>query len=140
MKIGRLNHVGVAVPDIEAAKCNYAELYGADQATETRDFPHLGVRVAFVTLDNSEIELLEPLGDESPVHKFLERNPKGGQHHLCFEVADIIAARDAMRDRGATVLGTGEPYVGAHGAPVIFIHPKNSNGQLIELMQAPGSN
>jgi methylmalonyl-CoA/ethylmalonyl-CoA epimerase len=137
MKIGRLNHVGVAVPDIEAAKQMYADLYGADQATDTRDFPHLGVRVAFVKLENSEIELLEPLGATSPVHKFLERNPKGGQHHLCFEVADIIAARDAMRDRGATVLGTGEPYVGAHGVPVIFIHPKNSNGQLIELMQAP---
>ncbi|MHA6288676.1 methylmalonyl-CoA epimerase [Maricaulis sp. CAU 1757] len=139
MKIGRLNHVGVAVPDIEAAKKTYAELYGADDATETRDFPHLGVRVAFVKLDNSEIELLEPLGDDSPVHKFLERNPKGGQHHLCFEVPDIIAARDTMRERGATVLGTGEPYVGAHGVPVIFIHPKNSNGQLIELMQEPGA-
>lgn len=137
MKIGRLNHVGVAVPDIEAAKQTYAELYGATHATQTKDFPHLGVRVAFVHLDNSEIELLSPLGDDSPVHKFLERNPKGGQHHLCFEVADIVAARDAMIERGATVLGTGEPYIGAHGVPVIFIHPKNSNGQLIELMQEP---
>lgn len=139
MKIGRLNHVGVAVPDIEAAKQTYAELYGAVDATDTKDFPHLGVRVAFVRLDNSEIELLSPLGDDSPVHKFLERNPKGGQHHLCFEVADIVAARDTMVERGATVLGTGEPYVGAHGVPVIFIHPKNSNGQLIELMQEPGA-
>ncbi|WP_300557175.1 methylmalonyl-CoA epimerase [Maricaulis sp.] len=137
MKIGRLNHVGVAVPDIEAAKQTYAELYGATEATQTKDFPHLGVKVAFVHLDNSEIELLSPLGDDSPVHKFLERNPKGGQHHLCFEVADIVAARDAMIERGATVLGTGEPYIGAHGVPVIFIHPKNSNGQLIELMQEP---
>ena len=137
MKIGRLNHVGVAVPDIEAAKATYAELYGATNATETKDFPQLGVRVAFVSLENSEIELLEPLGDGSPVHKFLERNPKGGQHHLCFEVPDIILARDTMRERGATVLGTGEPYIGAHGVPVIFIHPKNSNGQLIELMQEP---
>jgi methylmalonyl-CoA/ethylmalonyl-CoA epimerase len=137
MKIGRLNHVGVAVPDIEAAKKTYAELYGATDATETKDFPHLGVKVAFVHLANSEIELLEPSGADSPVHKFLERNPKGGQHHLCFEVPDIIAARDAMREKGATVLGTGEPYVGAHGVPVIFIHPKDSNGQLIELMQEP---
>jgi len=137
MKIGRLNHVGVAVPDIEAAKKTYADLYGATDATETRDFPHLGVKVAFVHLENSEIELLSPLGDDSPVHKFLERNPKGGQHHLCFEVPDIVAARDAMIERGATVLGTGEPYVGAHGVPVIFIHPKNSDGQLIELMQEP---
>ncbi|WP_417489094.1 methylmalonyl-CoA epimerase [Maricaulis sp.] len=137
MKVGRLNHVGVAVPDIEAAKQTYADLYGATEATETRDFPHLGVRVAFVKLANSEIELLEPLGAESPVHKFLERNPRGGQHHLCFEVPDIIAARDDMRAKGATVLGTGEPYVGAHGVPVIFIHPKDSCGLLIELMQEP---
>ena len=137
MKIGRLNHVGVAVPDIEAAKKTYADLYGATDATETKDFPHLGVKVAFVHLDNSEIELLEPSGADSPVHKFLERNPKGGQHHLCFEVPDITAARDAMVAKGATVLGTGEPYIGAHGVPVIFIHPKDSNGQLIELMQEP---
>ena len=139
MKIGRLNHVGVAVPDIEAAKKTYADLYGASQATATKDFAHLGVRVAFVSLENSEIELLEPLGDASPVHKFLERNPKGGQHHLCFEVPDVIAARDDMVAKGATVLGTGEPYVGAHGVPVIFIHPKDSHGQLIELMQEPGA-
>ena len=137
MKIGRLNHVGVAVPDIEAAKVTYARLYGAGEATETRDFPHLGVRVAFVHLANSEIELLEPLGDDSPVHKFLERNPKGGQHHLCFEVPDIVAARYDMVAAGATVLGTGEPYIGAHGVPVIFVHPKDSHGQLIELMQEP---
>ena len=137
MKIGRLNHVGVAVPDIEAAKKTYADLYGATDATETKDFPHLGVKVAFVHLDNSEIELLEPSGADSPVHKFLERNPKGGQHHLCFEVPDITAARDAMVTKGATVLGTGEPYIGAHGVPVIFIHPKDSHGQLIELMQEP---
>lgn len=140
MKIGRLNHVGVAVPDIEAAKKTYAALYGATQATETKDFPHLGVRVAFVLLDNSEIELIEPCGEASPIHKFLERNPKGGQHHICFEVPDIIAARDAMRERGATVLGTGEPYIGAHGVPVIFVHPKDSHGQLIELMQEPVQN
>jgi methylmalonyl-CoA/ethylmalonyl-CoA epimerase len=137
MQIGRLNHVGVAVPDIELAKRTYAELYGATDATETRDFPHLGVRVAFVKLANCEIELLEPLGEASPVHKFLERNPKGGQHHICFEVPDILAARDDMVAKGATVLGTGEPYVGAHGVPVIFIHPKESCGLLVELMQEP---
>ncbi|MEE2567546.1 methylmalonyl-CoA epimerase [Hyphobacterium marinum] len=137
MKIGRLNHVGIATPDIEATKAMYATLYGADRATETKDFPHLGVRVCFVSLENSELELLEPLGEASPVHKFLERNPKGGQHHVCFEVDDIITARDTMRARGATVLGTGEPYIGAHGVPVIFVHPKNSDGVLVELMQKP---
>lgn len=107
MKIGRLNHVGVAVPDIESAKVTYADLYGATDVTETRDLRHLGVRVAFVRLENAEIELLEPLGEDSPVHKFLERNPRGGQHHICFEVPDIVAARDAMREKGATVLGHG---------------------------------
>lgn len=137
MKAGRLNHIGIATPDIAAARDTYAALYGLDKVTEIKDFPKLGVKVCFVDTGNTELELLEPLGAESPVNKFLEKNPKGGQHHLCFEVADIIAARDAMRGKGATLLGTGEPYIGAHGVPVIFVHPKNTHGVLIELMQAP---
>jgi len=137
MKIGRLNHVGVATPDVEAAAQMYADLYGAADRTPARDFPHLGVRVVFVSVPNMQIELIEPLGETSPIHKFLANNPKGGQHHMCFEVPDIAAARDAMVARGATVLGTGEPYIGAHGVPVIFVHPKNSGGVLVELMQDP---
>ena len=137
MKIGRLNHVGVATPDVAAAARVYADLYGAKDATAPKDFPHLGVRVLFVTLPNMQIELIEPLGEASPIHKFLEKNPKGGQHHMCFEVPDIRAARDAMRARGATVLGAGEPYIGAHGVPVIFVHPKDTGGVLVELMQDP---
>ena len=135
--IGRLNHVGVAVPSIETAKKTYRELYGVpDEAiTETRELPAQGVKFAFVSLDNSQIELIEPLGPDSPILKFLERNPNGGQHHVCFEVADIYAARDVMVVKGATVLN--EPRIGAHGTPIIFVHPKNSNGVLIELMETP---
>ena len=137
--IGRLNHVGVAVPSIEAAKTTYRELYGvaASAITETRDLPAQGVRFAFVNLPNSQIELIEPLGADSPIISFLERNPAGGQHHVCFEVADIYQARDVMRARGARVLN--EPRIGAHGTPVIFIHPKDSNGVLVELMETPKS-
>lgn len=137
MKVGRLNHIGIATPDIAAARDSYATLYGLENATEIKDFPKLGVRVCFISTGNTELELLEPLGPESPVNKFLEKNPKGGQHHVCFEVADIIAARDAMQAKGATILGTGEPYIGAHGVPVIFVHPKDTHGVLIELMQEP---
>ena len=137
MKIGRLNHVGVATPDVAAAARVYADLYGAKDAAAPKDFPHLGVRVIFVTLPNMQIELIEPLGEASPIHRFLEKNPKGGQHHMCFEVPDILAARDAMRARGATVLGSGEPYIGAHGVPVVFVHPKDTGGVLVELMQDP---
>lgn len=138
MKIGRLNHVGVATPDVEAAAKVYAELYGATQATEAKIHANLGVKVIFVTLPNMQIELIEPAGEGSPINKFLEKNPKGGQHHMCFEVPDIKDARDTMVERGATVLGDGEPYIGAHGVPVIFVHPKNTGGVLIELMQDPG--
>lgn len=137
MKIGRLNHVGVATPDVEAAANVYAELYGATDATPAKTFAHLGVKVIFVTLPNMQIELIEPAGADSPIHKFLEKNPKGGQHHMCFEVPDITQARDVMAARGATVLGTGEPYIGAHGVPVIFVHPKDTGGVLVELMQDP---
>lgn len=135
--IGRLNHVGVAVPSIDAAKATYRELYGvsASAITETRELPAQGVKFAFVNLANSQIELIEPLGPDSPIANFLAKNPQGGQHHICFEVADIYAARDEMIVRGAKVLN--EPRIGAHGTPIIFIHPKNSNGVLIELMETP---
>ncbi|MBI1250187.1 MAG: methylmalonyl-CoA epimerase [Alphaproteobacteria bacterium] len=137
--IGRLNHIGVAVPSIEAAKQTYMDLYGiaADAITATGEMPAQGVRFAFVNLPNSQIELIEPLGETSPIQKFLERNPAGGQHHVCFEVEDIHAARDAMAAKGATVLG--EPRIGAHGTLIIFVHPKNSNGVLVELMETPKS-
>jgi len=135
--LGRLNHVGVAVPSIEAAKETYRTLYGVTDAdiTATRDMPEQGVKVAFVNVPNSQIELIEPLGETSPILKFLEKNPLGGQHHVCFEVADIWEAKAEMERRGATVLN--EPRIGAHGTLIIFIHPKNSNGVLIELMESP---
>ncbi|UPT61226.1 MAG: methylmalonyl-CoA epimerase [Hyphomonadaceae bacterium JAD_PAG50586_4] len=135
--IGRLNHVGVAVPSIEEAKQTYRMLYGVADSdiTETRELEAQGVKFAFVNVANSQIELIEPLGEKSPIRKFLEKNPSGGQHHVCFEVADIYAARDEMVRRGATVLN--EPRIGAHGTPIIFVHPKNSNGVLIELMETP---
>ena len=135
--IGRLNHVGIAVPSIEEAKQVYRDTYGVDDSaiTETKQLPPQGVSFAFVNLPNSQIELIEPLGEDSPIIKFLEKNPKGGQHHVCFEVADIYQARDDMKAKGATVLN--EPRIGAHGTPVIFIHPKNTNGVLIELMETP---
>lgn len=135
--IGRLNHVGVAVPSIEDAKQTYRTLYGVADSdiTETRELEAQGVKFAFVNVANSQIELIEPLGENSPIRKFLEKNPSGGQHHVCFEVADIYAARDEMVRRGATVLN--EPRIGAHGTPIIFVHPKNSNGVLIELMETP---
>jgi methylmalonyl-CoA/ethylmalonyl-CoA epimerase len=135
--IGRLNHIGVAVPSIDAAKATYRDLYGVPESemTETRELLAQGVKFAFVNVANSQIELIEPLGPNSPILKFLERNPNGGQHHVCFEVADIHAARDDAIARGATVLN--EPRIGAHGTPIIFIHPKNSNGVLIELMETP---
>lgn len=135
--IGRLNHVGIAVPSIDDAKATYRDLYGVplSEMTETRELPAQGVKFAFVNVANSQIELIEPLGADSPIRNFLEKNPKGGQHHVCFEVADIYAARDEMVVRGAKVLN--EPRIGAHGTPIIFIHPKDSNGVLIELMETP---
>jgi methylmalonyl-CoA/ethylmalonyl-CoA epimerase len=138
--IGRLNHVGVAVPDIEAAKATYRDLYGVPDAaiTDTRELPEQGVKFAFINVANSQIELIEPLGADSPITKFLQKSPRGGQHHVCFEVADIYVARDEMVVRGARVLN--EPRIGAHGTLVIFIDPKNSNGVLVELMEAPQRN
>lgn len=134
-KIGPLNHVGVAVPDIEEAMETYRMLYGATDITEPFDMPAQGVKVCFVNLPNSQIELIEPLNEQSPIHNFIAKNPKGGQHHVCFEVDDINEAVVFMKDRGATVLG--EPRIGAHGTMIIFIHPKNSNGVLVELMETP---
>lgn len=133
--IGPLNHVGVAVPSIEEAAEVYRTLYGATDISAPGDMPEQGVRFCFVNLPNSQIELIEPLGENSPIAKFLERNPKGGQHHVCFEVDDIHEAKREMEARGATILN--EPRIGAHGTLIIFVHPKNSNGVLIELMESP---
>ncbi len=133
--IGRLNHVAVAVPDLAAAAAQYRDTLGA-QVSAPDALPEHGVTVVFVTLPNTKIELLEPLGADSPIAKFLERNPAGGVHHLCYEVDDIIAARDKLEVGGARVLGDGEPKLGAHGKPVIFLHPKDFCGTLIELEQA----
>ena len=135
--IGRLNHIGVATPSIETSIAVYRDLLGATQAGQPFDLPAQGVRVCFIDLSNAQIELIEPLGDDSPIHGFLARNPRGGQHHVCFEVEDILIARDAMRARGATLLGTGEPRIGAHGTPILFLHPKDMGGVLVELMETP---
>ena len=137
--IGKLNHVGVATPSITDAIAMYRDMLGATSITEPFIMEEQGVRVCFVNLPNSQIELLEPYGEKSPVRAFIEKNPKGGQHHVCFEVEDILAARDDMRAKGATVLGTGEPRIGAHGVPVIFVHPKDMGGVLVELMQEPAA-
>ena len=135
--IGRLNHVGVATPSIEASVKMYRDMLGATDFSETFAMQEQGVWVCFVNLPNSQIELLEPWGEKSPVRSFLEKNPKGGQHHVCFEVEDIIVARDDMVAKGATVLNDGKPRIGAHGVPVIFVHPKNMGGVLVELMETP---
>jgi len=135
--IGRLNHVGVATPSIDDAVKVYRDLLGATRIGEKFALPEQGVWVCFVDTPNSQIELIEPYGEASPILGFLAKNPAGGQHHLCFEVPDILAARDDMRAKGATVLGTGEPRIGAHGVPVIFVHPKNMGGVLVELMETP---
>ncbi len=132
--IGRLNHVAIAVPDLEAAAAQYRDLLGAE-VSEPLDQPEHGVTVAFVTLPNTKIELLQPLGDDSPLAGFLARSPSGGMHHVCYEVADLGAARDRLVGAGARVLGGGEPRIGAHGKPVLFLHPKDFSGTLIELEQ-----
>ncbi|TWT10650.1 methylmalonyl-CoA epimerase [Reyranella sp. CPCC 100927] len=137
--IGRLNHVGVATPSIEESVRLYTEVLGATKVTAKKAMPEQGVWVCFVDLPNSQIELIEPYGDNSPITAFLAKNPKGGQHHVCFEVKDIIAARDDMKAKGATVLNNGVPRIGAHGVPVIFVHPKDMGGVLVELMQEPGA-
>lgn len=138
--IGKLNHVGVATSSIEESLKLYRDVLGATSFSERFALPEQGVWVCFVNLPNAQVELIEPYGEASPIHGFLAKNPKGGQHHLCFEVPDITAARDEMRAKGATILGTGEPRIGAHGVPVIFVHPKDMGGVLIELMAEPGDN
>ncbi len=132
--IGRLNHVAIVVPQLATASAVYRHTLGA-QVSEPQPLPAHGVTVVFVELPNTKIELLEPLGDASPVRGFLERNPSGGMHHLCYEVDDIIAARDRLCALGARVLGSAEPRLGAHGKPVLFLHPKDFCGTLIELEQ-----
>ena len=132
--IGRLNHVAIAVPNIKEAAAVYENTLGATVSAAVPQPDH-GVTTVFVELPNTKIELLEPLGEDSPIAGFLKKNPKGGIHHVCYEVDDIIVARDRMRAEGATITGTGEPKIGAHGKPVIFLHPKDFNGTLIELEQ-----
>jgi methylmalonyl-CoA/ethylmalonyl-CoA epimerase len=132
--IGKLNHVAIAVPDLAAAAAQYRDVLGA-KVSAPLDQPAHGVTVVFVALDNAKIELLHPLGEDSPIRGFLERNPSGGIHHVCYEVPDILAARDRLRASGARVLGDGEPKIGAHDKPVLFLHPKDFNGTLIELEQ-----
>jgi methylmalonyl-CoA/ethylmalonyl-CoA epimerase len=133
--IGRLNHVAIAVRDLSRAAAVYRDILGA-KVSDAVPQPEHGVTTVFVTLPNTKVELLEPLGPGSPVAKFLERNPEGGMHHLCYEVSDIRAARDALHAAGMRVLGDGEPKTGAHGKPVLFLHPKDFAGTLVELEQA----
>jgi methylmalonyl-CoA/ethylmalonyl-CoA epimerase len=135
MKLGRLNHVGVATPSIEASVAHYRETMGAEVVREPFDLPAQGVRVCFVDTPNSQIELIEPLGDGSPILSFLEKNPLGGQHHVCFEVPDIHEAKAWFEGRGARVLG--EPRIGAHGTAIFFLHPKDMGGVLTEIMESP---
>ena len=133
--IGRLNHVAIAVKDLAAAAAVYRDTLGAE-VSEPSLHPDHGVTVVFIKQPNTKIELLEPIGQDSPIAKFLERNPDGGIHHVCYEVDDILAARDRLKASGARVLGSGEPKIGAHGKPVLFLHPKDFLGTLVELEQA----
>jgi len=130
--IGNINHIAIAVPDLETAAARWRDTLGAD-VSAPQSLPEHGVRIVFVTQPNSKVELMEPLGDSSPIAAFLARNPDGGMHHICYEVSDIRAARDRLVDDGARVLGDGEPRTGAHGNPVLFLHPKDFCGTLIEL-------
>ena len=133
--IGRLNHVAIAVPDLEVATATYRDTLGATVSAQMAAPDH-GVTVVFVELPNTKIELLHPLGKNSPIAAFLDKNPSGGMHHVCYEVDDIIKARDQMKSEGARVLGDGEPKIGAHGKPVLFLHPRDFCGTLVELEQA----
>jgi methylmalonyl-CoA/ethylmalonyl-CoA epimerase len=136
--IGRFNHVAIAVPDLEAATKKYREVLGA-KVSEPQPEPDHGVIVVFIELPNTKVELLHPLGDKSPIKGFLDKNPDGGIHHICYEVDDIIAAREQLKATGARVLGDGNPKIGAHGNPVLFLHPKDFYGTLVELEQASPS-
>ena len=133
--IGRLNHVAIAVRDIAKASQVYKSTLGAQVSETVPQYAH-GVSTVFITLPNTKIELLEPLGENSPILKFLEKNPDGGIHHICYEVDDIVAARNELKAKGARVIGDGEPKIGAHGKPVLFLHPKDFCGTLVELEQA----
>lgn len=135
MMIGRLNHIAIAVPDLTAATAVYADVLGA-RVSPPLPQPDHGVTVVFITLPNTKIELITPLGEASPIAGFLAKNPGGGMHHVCYEVDDIQAARDHLQAKGARVLGDGEPKIGAHGKPVLFLHPRDFNGTLVELEQA----
>jgi methylmalonyl-CoA/ethylmalonyl-CoA epimerase len=132
--IGRLNHVALVVPDLAVASAHYRDTLGAT-VTEPKALPEHGVTVVFIDVGNTKIELLEPLGETSTIRPFLDKNPSGGMHHVCYEVADILAARDHLKAAGARVLGDGEPKIGAHGKPVLFLHPKDFFGTLVELEQ-----
>jgi methylmalonyl-CoA/ethylmalonyl-CoA epimerase len=131
----RLNHVAIAVPDLAAASAVYRDTLGA-RVTQPQALPEHGVTVVFIDTGNTKVELLEPLGENSPIAAFLEKNPAGGMHHICYEVDDIIAARDRLKAAGARVLGDGNPRIGAHGKPVLFLHPKDFVGTLVELEEA----
>ncbi|WP_296038275.1 methylmalonyl-CoA epimerase [uncultured Agrobacterium sp.] len=133
--LGRINHIAIAVPDLAAATTTYRDVLGA-AVSQVQTLPEHGVRVVFVNLPNSKVELLEPLDGNSPIAAFLEKNPSGGMHHICYEVEDIIAARDSLKAAGARVLGDGEPKIGAHGRPVLFLHPKDFCGTLVELEES----
>ncbi len=135
MKLGRLNHIGVATPSIDASIAFWRDVMGATTIHAPFDLPAQGVRVCFVDTPNTQIELIEPLGEASPIHGFLEKNPAGGQHHLCFEVPDIHAAKAAFEAMGKRVLG--EPRIGAHGTPIFFVHPRDMGGVLTEIMETP---
>jgi methylmalonyl-CoA/ethylmalonyl-CoA epimerase len=135
MQLGRLNHVGIATPSIEQSVALYRDLLGATKIHEPFDLPPQGVKVCFVDTPNSQIELIEPLGADSPIHGFLAKNPAGGQHHMCFEVPDIHAAKAELEGKGARILG--EPRIGAHGTLVFFVHPKDMGGVLVEIMETP---
>lgn len=130
--IGKLNHVAIAVPDLEAASNQYRDVFGAE-VTAATDLPEHGVTTVFVNLPNTRIELICPLGENSPIAGFLKRHPAGGVHHLCYEVEDIEAAKTSLEERGIRILGDGRPKFGAHGKPVLFLHPKDCNGTLIEI-------
>jgi len=130
--LGRINHIAIAVPDLAAATATYRDVLGA-AVSQVQTLPDHGVKVVFVNLPNSKVELLEPLDGNSPIAAFLEKNPSGGMHHICYEVEDIISARDSLKASGARILGDGEPKIGAHGKPVLFLHPKDFCGTLVEL-------
>jgi len=130
--LGRINHIAIAVPDLAAATATYRDVLGA-AVSQVQTLPDHGVRVVFVNLPNSKVELLEPLDGNSPIAAFLEKNPSGGMHHICYEVEDIISARDSLKAADARILGDGEPKIGAHGKPVLFLHPKDFCGTLVEL-------